>query len=151
MGSISGSLPLTLDPRGECLYWVRVIQGLRKREQEPETCPLITNGKSLHSEKRVCCASLLDFCIHISSNLETNQFRHRRDLLWPGMTWNGMLKYVHRSKYSPGVSWLQPSSYFSTALLSGFIWHLLSFPEQKRKIERARWGVGMLGQPWMLL
>lgn len=84
----------------------------RERQQVPETMPPdnpypISQKNNTYCEQCLLGTTLLYFYIHVPSNLELNQRRHRRYPLWPGMTWNGMLKYVHCSKYSPSVSRLQ--------------------------------------------
>lgn len=64
----------------------------------------------LLEKKKQCllCTSLLYSHRHVHPKPGVKwAHEHTLDPLWPGMTWNGMLKYVHCSKYSPSVSRLQ--------------------------------------------
>lgn len=86
---------------------------------------------------------LLYLCMRLTPNFELDQCRRRRDLLWPGITWNGMLKYVHRSKYSPRVSWLELlliSALLCLAVSFGICSHF-EWKEKKKKAEREGRGV----------
>lgn len=96
------------------------------------TCP-ISQKNNTYCQQCLLGETLLYFYMNMPSN-----HRHRWDPLWPGMKWNSSLKYVYCSKYSLIVSQLQLSFFFfSSALLSGFIWHLFSFPErEKRRVMR---------------
>lgn len=102
----------------------------------------ISQKNNTYCEQCLLGTTLLYFYIHVPSNLELNQRRHRRYPLWPGMTWNGMLKYVHCSKYSPSVSRLQLfliSVLLCLVVSFGICSHFQS--KKKKKGNRARWGL----------
>lgn len=93
--------PLTLDPRVSVTR-PRGVQGLREknkkwdREGEEGTVGALAHALTVATVTPSCLEQLSFprhswICPHP---------------LWPGMTWNGMLKDVQCSKYSLTVSWL---------------------------------------------
>ena len=157
MGTVSSpSAPTTLDSRVERLYRLGGVQGLRERNKKRKTETWRKRQQGAHSPwplmtpknntNTVNCAYLAPtYCTLTRAPSQTSQLKSAQGageiLLWPGMTWNSMLKYVHRSKYSPSVSRLQ--LFLLSALLClvvsfGICSRFQSTKKKKRKKERKK-------------